>query len=86
MANSITIYRTRTCPYCVAAARLLEKRGMAFQEVYLDAKPEERAALQARTGWSTVPMIFVGERFVGGYTDLAALDRSGELARLMAGA
>lgn len=84
MAKTITIYRTRTCVYCAMATRLAEKRGFAFKEVYLDAKPEVRAALQAKTGWSTVPMIYVGERFVGGYTDLATLDRSGELARLMA--
>lgn len=77
------VYRTSSCPYCVAAARLLSKRGYPFEEISLDGKPDERAALEARTNWRTVPQIFVGDTFVGGYTDLAALDASGELARLM---
>lgn len=79
----VTIYRTTWCAYCVAAARLLDKRGIPYVEIYLDGKPEERTALEERTNWRTVPQIFVGERFVGGYTDLAALDRSGELQRML---
>lgn len=82
----ITVYRTAVCPYCVMASRLLNKRGYAFTEVSLDGKPAERRALEDRTNWRTVPQIFVGDRFVGGYTDLAALDASGELAELMKGA
>jgi glutaredoxin 3 len=84
-APPITVYRTAICPYCVMAGRLLNKRGYAFTEVSLDGKPTERKALEARTQWRTVPQIFVGDRFVGGYTDLAALDASGELAALMQG-
>lgn len=81
---AITVYRTSVCAYCVMAARLLTKRGYAFTEVWLDGKHEARQELEARTHWRTVPQIFVGDRFVGGYTDLAALDASGELKRLMA--
>jgi len=77
------VYRTRVCPYCVQAARLLDKRGIAYDEIYLDDKPMERAALQERTQYRTVPQIFVGAHFVGGYTDLAAIDQSGELQRLL---
>ncbi len=80
---TVIVYRTAICVYCAMAARLLNKRGYAFTEVYLDGKHEARQALEARTHWRTVPQIFVGDRFVGGYTDLAALDASGELARLM---
>ena len=80
---TVLVYRTSSCPYCVAAAKLLTKRGYAFREISLDGKPSERAELEARTHWLTVPQIFVGETFVGGYTDLAALDASGELARMM---
>lgn len=85
MAAPVTIYRTRICVYCTMAARLLDKRGIAYDEIYLDFKPAERQALQERTQYYTVPQIFVGQRFVGGYTDLAALDASGELAQLVAG-
>jgi glutaredoxin 3 len=82
----VTIYRTRFCPYCVAAARLFRAKGVDYQEIALDGKDAEREALQARTQWRTVPQIFIGDRFVGGYTDVAALDRSGELDRLLAAA
>ena len=84
MPAPVTVYRTRICPYCVQAARLLDKRGVAYEEIYLDDKPLERAALQERTQFRTVPQIFVGKHFVGGFTDLAAIDRSGELQRLLA--
>ena len=83
MSAPVTIYRTRTCPYCVAAARLLERRGIAHEEIELDDRPDLRSSLDARTGWRTVPQIFVGEHFVGGYTELAELDRGGELVRLL---
>ncbi len=83
-APAVTIYRTSSCPYCVMAARLFDRKGVAYQEIHLDGKYAERAALQARTNWQTVPQIFVGETFVGGYTDVAALDRSGELDRMLA--
>jgi glutaredoxin 3 len=66
------------------AARLFDRKGVAYQEINLDGKYAERAELQARTHWQTVPQIFVGETFVGGYTDVAALDRNGELDRMIA--
>ncbi len=84
MSTPVTIYRTRFCPYCVMAARLFDNKGVPYQEIYLDGKDAERRELEARTQWATVPQIFVGERFVGGYTDVAALDRSGELDGMLA--
>ncbi len=80
----VRIYRTRICPYCVMAARLFDRKGVAYEEIYLDGKWEARAALEAETNWRTVPQIFVGERFLGGFMDVANLDRSGELDRLLA--
>lgn len=80
----VRVYRTRNCPYCVMVARLLNRKGVAFEEIWLDGKPEERAALQEQTQWRTVPQVFVGERFIGGFTETAAADRSGELDRLLA--
>ena len=83
MMAAITIYRTRFCPYCVMAARLLRSKGLQVKEIYLDGQPEERSALSERTEWTTVPQIFIGARFIGGYTELAALAKSGELPQLL---
>ena len=86
MSTPVTIYRTRMCPYCVMAKRLFDRLHVAYTEVYLDDKDELRTELSKRYNWQTVPMIVVGETFVGGYSDAAELDRSGELARLLSGA
>jgi len=80
----VTVYRTEWCPYCVAAKRLLGQRGIAFSEVFLDRDPDRMAELKQRLNYFTVPMIFIGEEFVGGYTDLRDLDRSGALAQKLA--
>ncbi len=84
MPAPVTVYRTTTCPYCTAAKRLLEQRKIAYEEVFLDQDAERMAELKARHDWRTVPMVFVGSHFVGGYTDLKQLDDSGELAKLLA--
>lgn len=86
MPVPVTIYRTRVCPYCVMAKRLFDRLQVAYTEVYLDDKHDLRNELSRRFNWQTVPMIVVGEKFVGGYSDVAELERSGELARLMQGA
>ncbi len=86
MPVPVTIYRTRLCPYCVMAKRLFDRLHVAYTEVYLDDKDDLRNELSRRFNWQTVPMIVVGEQFVGGYSDVAELDRSGKLARLLQGA
>ena len=73
------------CPYCHMAARHLDKRGIAYEEVFLDREPERLAALKEAYNWQTVPMIVVGDTFVGGYTDLRALDDAGGLMPLVTG-
>ena len=85
MAARVIIYRTRVCPYCVMAARLFERKGVGYEEIYLDGKGEERKALNRRTGWRTVPQIFIDDRFVGGFDDVSLLDRNGELDPLLQG-
>jgi glutaredoxin 3 len=80
----VTVYTTRFCAYCVRAKRLLDKRGIAYEEVSLEGDHERRMQLVAQTGFRTVPMIFVGEEFIGGADELHALDRSGKLARMVA--
>lgn len=86
MSAPVTVYRTRFCPYCTLATRILQRRGIPFTEISLDSKPDARFKLQERTQWFTVPQIFIGDHFVGGYTDLAALDANGKLTGLLAAA
>jgi len=81
----VVIYSTRVCPSCAAAKELLCRKGIAFEEIDLTDQPEERARLRERTGRATVPQIFIGDRPVGGYDDLRALDNKGELDPLLAG-
>jgi glutaredoxin 3 len=82
----ITMYATGYCPYCVHAERLLRAKGVAeIGKIRIDEAPERRAEMMSRTGRRTVPQIFIGERHVGGYDDLVARDRAGELDRLLAG-
>jgi glutaredoxin 3 len=84
MSAPVTVYRTQQCPYCTAAKRLLEQRKIAYSEVFLDENPQLMNEMKDRLNWRTVPMIFVGDHFVGGYTDLKQIDDSGELAQLLA--
>jgi glutaredoxin 3 len=81
----VTMYSTGACPYCVMAERLLKAKGVAeIEKVRIDLDPARRAEMMQRTGRRTVPQIYVGERHVGGYDDLSALDRSGGLDPLLA--
>jgi glutaredoxin 3 len=81
----VTIYTKGWCPYCSAAKDLLTQKGVAFQEIEISGNANEREAMIRRAGGrSTVPQIFIGERHVGGCDDLYALDRGGELDKLLA--
>jgi glutaredoxin 3 len=79
----IVMYSTGWCPYCDRARGLLQRKGVAFREVKVDEDASERDAMLKRSGGRrTVPQIFIGERHVGGFDDLYALDKSGELDAL----
>lgn len=81
----ITMYATGVCPYCLMAERLLRAKGVAdIEKVRVDLEPARREEMMQRTGRRTVPQIYVGDRHVGGYDDLAALDRAGGLEPLLA--
>jgi glutaredoxin 3 len=85
VSRDIVMYSTAWCGYCQRARNLLERKGVAVREVKIDEEPGERELmLQKSGGRRTVPQIFIGERHVGGYDELAALDRSGELDKLLA--
>ena len=85
MPADITIYTTRVCPYCVAAKRLLKERGATYREIDVSGDDAKRAWLVQVTGRRTVPQIFFGEEAIGGYDDLAALDKAGLLREKLAG-
>jgi glutaredoxin 3 len=85
MAAHVHVYTTRICHYCVRAKALLSKRGVAFVEVDVSGSAEKREWLVEVTGRRTVPQIFIGEQPIGGYDDLVALDRKGELMAMVGG-
>lgn len=80
----VRIYITRTCGYCFAAKRLLDQKGVAYEEIDVTGDSSARAWLRDVTGRRTVPQVFIGGRPYGGFTDIAALDQRGELDRLLA--
>ena len=82
----VEIYTTPFCPYCVAAKRLLTKKGVKFAETDVSRDPGLRQAMTTRAGGKrSVPQIFIGGQHVGGCDDLHALDHKGQLDKLLAG-
>lgn len=79
----IVIYSSALCGYCHAAKRLLDSKGFVYQELAVDGNPELRQQVMERSGQRTVPQIWIGERHIGGFTDLARLDQQGELDNLL---
>ena len=78
----VQLYTTASCPFCVRAKRLLQTRGISYDEIDVGDDPEARADLVRRTGRQTVPQIFIDGRAIGGFEELAALDARAELAAL----
>lgn len=86
MAQKVTMYSTGVCPYCQMAERLLRSKGVAaIERIRVDLEPERRAEMMEKTGRRTVPQIYIGDTHVGGFDDLAALDRAGKLDPLLRG-
>ena len=79
----VVIYTTGWCPYCLRARELLKSKGVAIEEIDVDARPEARTEMMARSGRRTVPQIFIGETHVGGCDDLHELEASGRLDTLL---
>ena len=80
---SIVLYAKQTCPYCTMAKRLLTEKGQTWTEIDVETEPGRREEMIRRTGRRTVPQIFIGDRHIGGFDDLAALDARGELDPLL---
>jgi thioredoxin reductase (NADPH) len=79
----ITMYTKSWCPFCDRAKHLLREKGQTWTEIDVEEQPERRAEMIERAGRSTVPQIFIGDRHVGGFDDLAALERAGKLDALL---
>lgn len=80
----ILMYSTGACPYCTRAEQLLNSKGITeIEKIRLDLAPERREEMMNRTGRRTVPQIYIDDRHVGGFDDLAALERAGELDALL---
>ncbi len=80
----VTVYTTKLCGFCFALKRLLESLGVAYTEVPVDGRPDLRQRLAAENdGWRTVPMVFVGDRFLGGFSDVSRLHAEGRLVPLL---
>lgn len=81
---TITMYSTRVCPYCQMAERLLKSKGVEhIDKILIDTDPVKREEMMTRTQRRTVPQIYIGNTLVGGFDDLAALDKAGGLAPLL---
>ncbi len=82
--NTVTLYTTETCPYCRSAKSLLAGKGITMQEINVQRAPGKLEEMVKRSGRRTVPQIFIGDTHIGGFDDLAKLDRQGGLMPLLA--
>ncbi len=78
----VTVFTTPACPYCTAAKKLLQDKGVEFREIDVSDDAEFDALIR-RTGWKTVPQIFIGEKMIGGYRELTKLESEGKLNELL---
>jgi glutaredoxin 3 len=78
----VTVYTTEPCGYCRTAKALLQKRGIAYEEINLAKDPSGRAELVRMTGMMTFPQVVIDEQPIGGYQELVQADRAGRLAEL----
>ena len=80
---NIKVYSGNLCPYCNAAKKLLESKGVQYEEINVDTDPEQREIMEKLSQRTSVPQIFIGETHVGGFDDLAELNREGQLNGLL---
>lgn len=81
----VLMYSTAVCPYCIYAERLLRSKGVTeIEEIRVDLQPELRVEMLEKTGRRTVPQIYINGEYVGGFDDLAVLNKSGRLDELLA--
>ena len=81
----VKVYSKKSCPFCVRAKALLDRKGVVYQEIDAEHDDALRTWLVETTGQRTVPQIFVGDRSLGGFSDIDALDREGRLDAILRG-
>jgi glutaredoxin 3 len=82
----VLMYSTASCPFCVQAERLLTRKGVTdIEKIRVDLEPARRMEMMQKTGRRTVPQIYIQQQHIGGFEELAALDRAGQLDPLLAG-
>jgi len=81
--TDVQIYATAICPYCVRARHLLERKGVAYQEIRVDRDRDQLKVMIRRSNRTTVPQVFIGEHHIGGFDDMAELDQAGKLDVLL---
>lgn len=81
--TSVLIYSTQTCPYCDRAKQLLDSKGVKYEEIRVDENPTLKDEMIAKSGRRTVPQIFINDQAIGGFDDMAALEKAGKLDSLL---
>ena len=79
----VVLYGTRFCSFCLAARRLLDEKGITFEDISVDTDLDLRMEIMEKSSQRTVPQIWVGSTHIGGYSDLQALENSGDLDELL---
>jgi len=80
----IEVYSSAHCPFCVMAKRLLDRKGVVYEEILVDLDPAKRQEMMKKSRQRTVPQIFINNEAIGGYTDLVAIDNSQRLDSMLA--
>lgn len=83
MDSGVIMYSTRFCPYCIRARKLLKSKGIAFTDISVDGRGDLRREMTQLSGRRTVPQVWIGDRHVGGFDDLARLEHQGQLDPLL---
>ncbi len=82
--TTLVLYGTKFCPFCMRAKQLLDFKNIEFEEIRVDQDTEQRTIMRERSGRTSVPQIFYGDHHIGGCDELYALERTGELEKLLA--
>ena len=83
MSIEVKMYTTRFCPYCVRARSLLASKNVKFVDIGVDSEPDLRREMVELSGRYTVPQIWIGPKHIGGYDDIAMLERQGQLDQML---
>jgi glutaredoxin 3 len=80
---NVVMYTTASCPYCIRARLLLDKRGVTYTDIRIDEHPEMRSEMEAKAQRSSVPQIFIDDFHVGGFDDMVEMDVMGDLEPML---